>query len=108
MKDKEVHGLMKIPSEVLIKELRIELGKANSYIKELEERLDSLGGLKEIKKTHLECLERTIVNLEKKLNKSRKECNEVVEHNLRMQKQLYDLYKIKTDETTSLQRSEVS
>lgn len=90
MKDKEWTGLLKIPSEEVIKELRIELGKANAYINELEHRLNSLGGLKEIKAQHLDSLERRIKNLEKKLEKSRKECNEVVAHNLRMQKQLFD------------------
>lgn len=37
MKDDERHGLLKIPDEVIIKELRVELGKANSYIHELED-----------------------------------------------------------------------
>ncbi len=72
-KDREVHGLMKIPEEVVISQLRVELGKANSYIQELEEKLNSLGGLKDIKAKHLDCLERRIKNLEKALEKSKKE-----------------------------------
>ena len=36
MKDKEVFGLLKIPDEVVIKQLRQDLGKANAYIQELE------------------------------------------------------------------------
>jgi hypothetical protein len=68
-KDREVHGLMKIPAEVIISQLRLELGKANAMIVELEERLDELGGLKDIKAQHLDCLERRIKNLEKENEK---------------------------------------
>ena len=89
MKDKEWTGLLKIPSEEVIKELRIELGKANTYINELEHRLNELNGVR-IKEQKLVCLEGRIKNLEKELEKSRKECNKVVAHNLRMQKQLFD------------------
>lgn len=38
-KDKEVHGLMKLPEEAVIASLRVELGQHKSYIDELEERL---------------------------------------------------------------------
>lgn len=38
-KDKEVHGLMKIPEEAVIASLRVELGQHKAYIDELEERL---------------------------------------------------------------------
>jgi hypothetical protein len=37
MKDKEWSGLEKVPDELLIQTLRIELGKQNAYIVELEE-----------------------------------------------------------------------
>lgn len=37
MKDKEWSGLEKVPDELLIQTLRIELGKQNAYIAELEE-----------------------------------------------------------------------
>jgi hypothetical protein len=37
MKDDEIYGLLKVPDEVIIKELRLELGKATSYIQELEQ-----------------------------------------------------------------------
>lgn len=39
MKDEELFGLLKLPDEVIIKELRIELGKQASYIQELEDEL---------------------------------------------------------------------
>lgn len=42
MKDKAVHGLLKLPDEALIKELRIELGKQTSYIQELEDEIKFL------------------------------------------------------------------
>jgi hypothetical protein len=89
MKDKEVHGLMKLPDEVVIAQLRLELGKSNAYISELEEKLSDNGY--NIKKQTLLCLQGRIKNLEKSLEKSRKECNKVVEHNLRMQKILFNL-----------------
>lgn len=38
-KDREVHGLMKIPAEVVISELRLELGKANAMTAELQDEL---------------------------------------------------------------------
>ena len=92
MKDTEWSGLLKIPSEEVIKELRIELGKANAYIKELEDKLKQLSG-KEIKQQSFICLEGRVKNLEKQLSASRKECNKVVEHNIRMQKILFNTQK---------------
>lgn len=41
-KAKELHGLMKLPSEALITELKIEIGKRDAYITELEEGNASL------------------------------------------------------------------
>lgn len=38
-RDREVHGLMKIPAEVVISELRQELGKSNAMIVELQDEL---------------------------------------------------------------------
>jgi len=87
-KDIERYGLMKIPSEVVIKELRMDLGKLKSYIQELEERI-KLVKEKDIKYQTLICLEGRVKNLEKKLEESRKECNKVVEQNLRLKKQLF-------------------
>jgi hypothetical protein len=40
MKDKAWSGLYKIPAEEVIKELRLELGKSNAYISELEEKIE--------------------------------------------------------------------
>lgn len=88
-KDKEVHGLMKIPSEVVISELRQELGKANAYIEELKEMFNSFNK-KEFKVQTLINLEGRISNLLKELEQSRKECNRVVAENIRLKKQLFN------------------
>jgi hypothetical protein len=90
MKDREWSGLLKIPAEEVIKELRIKLGEANSYISELEDKLNEYTGRK-VKEDRLISLEGRIKNLEKQLEKSRKECNKVVEHNIRLQKQLFKI-----------------
>lgn len=41
-KEKEIFGLHKVPDRELLKQARIELGKANSYIEELEDRVKEL------------------------------------------------------------------
>lgn len=48
-KDTEWSDLCKVPDEVVIKTLRIELGQANSYIEELEAEINHLreGGIDE-------------------------------------------------------------
>lgn len=45
MKDKEWSGLMKLPSEAIISELRILLGESKSVIDELEYKYESLSSL---------------------------------------------------------------
>lgn len=47
MKDKEWSGLEKVPDELLIQTLRIELGKQNAYIAELEETVNLKAAEKE-------------------------------------------------------------
>jgi hypothetical protein len=94
MKDKEWSGLLKIPNEVVIKDLRIQLGGLNSYIQELEDKILNLKNI-EIKLDYIKYIENKNNNLEKKLEQSRKECNKVVLHNLRLQKELFKIYKEK-------------
>ena len=89
MKDKENYGLLKIPEEAVIKELRIELGKTKAYIEELKDTMKLINS-KEFKVQTLINLEGRVKNLEKELEKSRKECNRVVQENIRMKKQLFD------------------
>ena len=93
MKDREWSGLLKIPAEEVIKELRIKLGQANSFIIELEDKLKEYTG-RQVKEQTFISLEGRIKNLEKQLEQSRKECNKVVEHNLRLQKQLFKMQEI--------------
>ena len=93
MKDREWSGLLKIPAEEVIKELRIKLGEANSYISELEDKLKEYT-VRQVKEQAFISLEGRIKNLEKQLEKSRKECNKVVEHNIRLQKQLFKIEKL--------------
>jgi len=65
-KDQEIHGLSKIPDSVLISELRQEIGKLNSLVLELEEKL-SKQATKKIKQATIESLENRIKNLNKEL-----------------------------------------
>ena len=94
MKDTEWSGLLKIPNEIVIKDLRIQLGGLNSYIQELEDKILNLKNI-EVKLDYIKCLENKNNNLEKKLEQSRKECNKVVAHNLRLQNELFKIYKEK-------------
>lgn len=93
MKDKEWSGLMKVPDSEIIKQLRIKLGQANSYIAELEDKLKDFSQ-KRVKEQTIISLEGRVKNLEKEIEKSRKECNKVVEHNIRLQKQLFKMQEL--------------
>lgn len=93
MKDQEWSGLMKVPDYEVIKQLRIKIGQANSYINELEDKLKEYTG-RQVKEQTFISLEGRIKNLEKQLEQSQKECNKVVEHNLRLQKQLFKMQEI--------------
>lgn len=56
-KDKEWSGLLKLPSEVIISELRVKLGQQEAYIAELEDRLKGQE-IKAVKQSKLEHLEK--------------------------------------------------
>ena len=73
----------------MISELRIELGKTKAYVVELKENLNSINK-KEINIQTLINLQGRVKNLEKELEKSRKECNKVVTENIRLKKQLFN------------------
>lgn len=66
-KDNENFGLLKIPDQVVIRQLRMELGKANSYIQELEHKILGLNKIDEKGKCS-KCRKKDeqIKNLEKK------------------------------------------
>lgn len=81
-KDNEVHGLLKLPDEVVIKQLRQELGIQVSYIDELEDRLKRYERiapeeLKEFKKdlviqqknAEIQALQKTVGTLRKDVNR---------------------------------------
>lgn len=81
-KDNEIYGLLKLPDEIAIKQLRQELGVQNSYIDELEdklkryERMDA-GELKEFKKdlvvqqknVEIQALQKTVGMLRKDVDR---------------------------------------
>ena len=73
MKDKQWSGLMKVPAEEIIKELRLELGKANAYISELEFKLKEFEELKAKKENleRLKALETELSREKKKLDDTR-------------------------------------
>lgn len=73
MKDKQWSGLMKVPAEEIIKELRLELGKANAYISELEFKLKEFEELKAKKENleRLKALETELSRVKKKLDDTR-------------------------------------
>ena len=61
MKDQEWSGLMKIPDEIIISELRIEIGKLKSYIDELDYTLQDKEA-KNIKQTKLDHLNAELID----------------------------------------------
>ena len=73
MKDKQWSGLIKVPAEEIIKELRLELGKANAYISELEFKLKEFEELKAKKENleRLKALETELSRVKKKLDDTR-------------------------------------
>ena len=70
MKDKNVHGLEKIPDSEVIIILRQELGKANAYIDELKDNIKE-NQVRKVKNGTVESLTGRILNLEKQLKKYR-------------------------------------
>ncbi|MAO08069.1 MAG: hypothetical protein CL596_05085 [Alteromonas sp.] len=105
-KHKKIFGLNKLPAkgyikalEEQVKELKVERGKDQSYIEELEDRLRVI---KELTPEELECIKknnevirlRSIKNkLEKDLKKSRDEYKELLTKHIQL--------KLKYDEETS-------
>ena len=71
MKDKEVHGLNKLPDSVLISHLRQELGKKNAHIEELKDRI-KVNIPRRVKNAHLNQLTGINVKLTKNLEKYRR------------------------------------
>lgn len=80
VKDSEWSGLLKVPSEVIISELRIKLGQQNAYISELEDKIKVLEGRK-IKETKLIHLEDEVARLTAKLKDSQNRLVELSQRN---------------------------
>ena len=72
MKDNAWSGLYKIPAEEVIKELRLDLGKANAYISELEEKIELYESEQHILKSKKDNLA-NVERLEKELTKVKKQ-----------------------------------
>lgn len=82
-KDAESSGLLKIPSEVVIKQLRLELGQSKSYIEELENEISRLKVLKNADTGHYDHSYRNecgVFTLEDMLNILPKEIDECSLH----------------------------
>ena len=68
MKDKEVHGLLKLPDKVIVKNLQAELDKANSLIDELNYKISSMRQDREMQS--IESLRGTIKSLNKQIKEN--------------------------------------
>lgn len=92
MKDKEWSGLMKIPNEVIISELRIRLGQQEAYIAELEDKLKEKEH-KAVKQSKLEHLENIITNLTTRLTDAQNRLGDLGLRNKRLEADLLQLLK---------------
>ena len=98
MKDAEWSGLMKIPSEVIISELRIKVGQLESYIEELEEQVKERA-LKTVKLTKLEHLERENERLRGLLQDSQNRLGDLGKRNQRLESELFKHLKQNNEKT---------
>jgi BMFP domain-containing protein YqiC len=98
MKDAEWSGLMKIPDEVLISQLRIKVGQLESYVQELEEQVKEKV-LKTVKITKLEHLERDNERLKALLIDTRNRLGDLGARNQRLEKELFKHLKQNNEKT---------
>jgi septal ring factor EnvC (AmiA/AmiB activator) len=98
MKDAEWSGLMKIPDEVLISELRIKVGQLESYIEELEEQLKEKV-IKTVKLSKLEHLEKDNERLKALLMDTRNRLGDLGARNQRLEKELFKHLKQQNEKT---------
>lgn len=102
-KDEEWSDLLKLPAEVIIKELRIELGKQNAYIEELKENLKeekNKANERVIKLTKLEHLEKENNRLTLLLEQARDRIKAFNLKNTYLTNQLLTLLKKDNNENT--------
>lgn len=92
-KDKEWSGLLKIPAEVVISELRVKLGQLEAYIAELEDKLKERE-VKNVKQTKLDHLENENKRLSQKLKDAENRLGDLGRRNQLLEKELYKYIKI--------------
>jgi cell shape-determining protein MreC len=98
MKDAEWSGLMKIPDEVVISELRIKVGQLESYVEELEEQVKERA-LKNVKLTKLEHLERDNERLKGLLMDAQNRLGDLGKRNQRLETELFKHLKQQNEKT---------
>jgi hypothetical protein len=98
-KDEEWSGLLKIPAEVVISELRVKLGIQDSYIGELEHKLKQREA-KDIKESKLLHLEKEIQRLELKLQDAESRLGDMGKKNRILESQLFNILKEKQNAKT--------
>lgn len=89
-KDEEWSGLLKIPAEVVISELRVKVGQLESYIAELEDKIKEID-VKNIKLTKLEHLENDNKRLKEKLEDT---SNKLADSNSRIRRLETEILKL--------------
>lgn len=99
-KDNEWSGLLKIPAEIVISELRLKLGAQDSYISELEDKLKQREP-KDVKETKLLHLEKEVERLELKLKDAESRLGDMGKRNRILDSQLLNLLKEKQNAKTT-------
>lgn len=97
-KDQERLGLLKIPSEVVISELRIKLGQQNAYVSELEDKLKAVEKRK-IKETKLQHLESEVSRLSEKVKDTENRLRDVLHRNRVLEAELLKQLKKQNEKT---------
>lgn len=98
-KDSEWSGLLKIPAEVVISELRVKLGQQASYITELEDKLKEREA-KTIKESKVQHLENEVRRLTEKLKDSQNRLGDLGQRNQRLEIELLKHLKQNNGKTT--------
>ncbi len=99
-RDSEWSGLLKIPAEVVISELRVKLGAQDSYIAELEHKLKQREP-KDIKESKLLHLEKEVERLELKIQDAESRLGDMGKKNRILESQLFNILKEKQNAKTT-------
>jgi hypothetical protein len=98
-RDTEWSGLLKIPAEIVITELRVKLGAQDSYIAELEYKLKEREP-KDVKESKLLHLEKDVERLELKLKEAESRLGDMGKKNRILESQLFNILKQQNAKTT--------